>query len=220
VRFFAVSDCVTTHNGTQTQYTTTEINHSVRSWQWQLCTELGWFQDGPPLGQPTIATRLVTPSDDLVRRTHVAAMHRLTRVLIAARVLVLLPGAIREDGPRPAGRRTHELAVQGLEHAHTAHLLRQRAQYVAPGSPSGPRSDRRAPGDPWKEVTVASDFHRYPNTTAHPVGIAPNGFHTSDLIIEEGVSDAGVLAVQQLGFASMARWIAEFKPRQKPRRGA
>jgi hypothetical protein len=58
--------CFTSYNSTFSYYTDTSIDQAGRSWEWFVCTQVGWFQDGAPLGTPSLVTRLVTPADDLV----------------------------------------------------------------------------------------------------------------------------------------------------------
>ncbi|KAH9833657.1 peptidase S28 [Rhodofomes roseus] len=56
--------CLGTYDPTQSYYTDIEINDSGRSWEWIVCNEVGFFQDGAPEDWPTIVTRLVQPSSD------------------------------------------------------------------------------------------------------------------------------------------------------------
>ncbi|KAL1743373.1 serine carboxypeptidase S28-domain-containing protein [Schizophyllum fasciatum] len=55
--------CLGTYDPTARNWTDTSIDY--RSWHWIVCNEVGYFQDGPPEGQPAIVTRLVQPEYDM-----------------------------------------------------------------------------------------------------------------------------------------------------------
>jgi len=38
------------------------VDNAGRSWTWQVCNEVGYFQNGAPLDKPSLVTRL-TPAD-------------------------------------------------------------------------------------------------------------------------------------------------------------
>lgn len=57
---------MTSYNSSQSYYTDTSIDNSGRSWTWFTCNEVGYFQDAAPLGVPSLVSRLVQPSADLV----------------------------------------------------------------------------------------------------------------------------------------------------------
>ncbi|KAH8118766.1 serine carboxypeptidase S28-domain-containing protein [Phellopilus nigrolimitatus] len=52
-------DCLGTYN--PNAYTSTAVDNWVRSWEWLICNEMGFFQDGAPSGTPTIVSRLLSP---------------------------------------------------------------------------------------------------------------------------------------------------------------
>ncbi|KAH8118760.1 serine carboxypeptidase S28-domain-containing protein [Phellopilus nigrolimitatus] len=54
-------DCLGTYNPTMDRWTNTTVNNAERSWQWLVCNEMGFYQDGAPSGMPTIASRLLSP---------------------------------------------------------------------------------------------------------------------------------------------------------------
>ncbi|KAH8118755.1 peptidase S28 [Phellopilus nigrolimitatus] len=56
--------CLGTYNSTQTYWTNTTIDNAGRSWEWIVCNEVGFFQEGAPIGTPTVVTRLVQPAYD------------------------------------------------------------------------------------------------------------------------------------------------------------
>jgi len=54
-------DCFGTNN--PAQYESTSIQDSSwRSWSYQVCTEWGYFMGSPPSNQPSLVSRLITPS--------------------------------------------------------------------------------------------------------------------------------------------------------------
>ncbi|KAG8737421.1 hypothetical protein FRC10_008200 [Ceratobasidium sp. 414] len=64
--------------------------------------------------------------------------------------------------------------------------------------------------DPWREVTVSSDFHNRRSTDLQPIAVS-DGFHCSDLLTRYGTADPTVLAVQKLALAYMTKWIKEWQ---------
>ncbi|KIL68178.1 hypothetical protein M378DRAFT_158717 [Amanita muscaria Koide BX008] len=57
--------CLGTYDATQSYYTNTTIDNANRSWFWFVCNEVGYLQEGAPLGTPTLASRLIQPPYDL-----------------------------------------------------------------------------------------------------------------------------------------------------------
>jgi len=55
-------DCLGTYNPTLSFYTNTTIDNSVRSWQWLCCNYFGFWNVGPPRGQQSLASHLITPA--------------------------------------------------------------------------------------------------------------------------------------------------------------
>jgi len=58
-------DCLGTYNTSQSFWLDTTIDNADRSWMWFVCNQVGWLQDGAPLTNPTLVTRLVQPIYDL-----------------------------------------------------------------------------------------------------------------------------------------------------------
>jgi hypothetical protein len=61
-----LSECLGTYDSTQEFYTDTEVDQYYRSWEWFVCNEVGYFQDGAPKDQPSLVSRLVQPDGDVV----------------------------------------------------------------------------------------------------------------------------------------------------------
>ncbi|KAH7920393.1 hypothetical protein BV22DRAFT_1181261 [Leucogyrophana mollusca] len=56
--------CLGTSNASQAYYTDVSINNSDRSWMWFVCNQVGFYQVGPPQGQPAIVSRILRPVYD------------------------------------------------------------------------------------------------------------------------------------------------------------
>jgi len=63
--------------------------------------------------------------------------------------------------------------------------------------------------DPWREATVASDYHFRQSTETQPIFVS-DGFHCSDLLTEWTV-DQTVADVAALGVAYLGRWQEEWR---------
>ncbi|KAI6044408.1 hypothetical protein EDC04DRAFT_2642407 [Pisolithus marmoratus] len=53
--------CIGTYSTSQSFWTNTTVDNANRSWFWMVCNQLGFYQDGPPVGQPAIVSRIITP---------------------------------------------------------------------------------------------------------------------------------------------------------------
>lgn len=65
-------------------------------------------------------------------------------------------------------------------------------------------------GDPWREVTVSSDFYNRKSTDLQPIAVS-DGFHCSDLITRFGAADKTVYDVQQLAVAYFTKWVKDWQ---------
>ncbi|KDQ19648.1 hypothetical protein BOTBODRAFT_444845 [Botryobasidium botryosum FD-172 SS1] len=57
-----IEACVGTYNRTLPRWTDTTVGNWVRSWQWLLCNDLGFWMGGAPSSLPTLVSRLITPA--------------------------------------------------------------------------------------------------------------------------------------------------------------
>jgi hypothetical protein len=67
--------------------------------------------------------------------------------------------------------------------------------------------------DPWKTSGISSEYRTggpWQSTENAPVQVIPGGFHCSDLILKNGLSNAGVQKVIDAEVALMKTWVAEF----------
>ncbi|EIW78769.1 peptidase S28 [Coniophora puteana RWD-64-598 SS2] len=53
--------CLGTYDTTESFWTDTSINNADRSWMWFVCNQVGYYQVGPPEGQPAIVSRILQP---------------------------------------------------------------------------------------------------------------------------------------------------------------
>lgn len=57
-------ECLGSYDPTLAYWHDTKVDQNYRSWMWMCCNEFGFWQDGAPLGWPSIVTRLITPQYD------------------------------------------------------------------------------------------------------------------------------------------------------------
>ncbi|KDQ18926.1 hypothetical protein BOTBODRAFT_153797 [Botryobasidium botryosum FD-172 SS1] len=59
-----VLTCVGTYDKNLPYWRDTTLGNSARSWQWFLCNDFGFWQDGAPLGWESLVSRLIGPDYD------------------------------------------------------------------------------------------------------------------------------------------------------------
>ncbi|KAG1839389.1 peptidase S28 [Suillus tomentosus] len=57
-----VQTCLGTFDPTANYFTNITVNNANRSWLWMVCNQIGFYQTGPPEGQPAIVSRIIQPS--------------------------------------------------------------------------------------------------------------------------------------------------------------
>lgn len=175
--------CFNTYDPTSPIYTDTSLSNKVdRQWVWMTCNEpFGYWQDGAPTSRPTIVSRLVT-----------------------AEYWVRQCGLYFPTGPQG---QTYGIAAGKTEadvNAYTGGWYidnSTRLIYANGGF------------DPWREATVSSDLRPggpLQSTAAVPVNIVPGGFHTSDLITQNGVVNASCQAVIDKEVSQLAEWVSQY----------
>lgn len=165
--------CLGTYNVSQSYWTSTAINNNERSWFWVVCNQVGFYLGGPPVGQPAIASRILTPE-------------------YSERQCVNMFPQKFSSPPQPAAAQVdEEYEGWGVEVDRLFFANGQR--------------------DPWREVTVSSDFIYKSSTDTQPIYVG-NGFHSSDLIMESGVVDASIAKVQSAALGYMKTWLASWTP--------
>ena len=68
--------------------------------------------------------------------------------------------------------------------------------------------------DPWRDATISAENHTVASTSTQPIYVS-DGFHCSDLLVENAVVDSTIQNVQAQGLKFMANWIPEW---QAPKR--
>ncbi|KAH9839143.1 peptidase S28 [Rhodofomes roseus] len=56
-----IESCAGTYNPNSSLYTTIAVDNAARSWNWIVCNEMGFWQDGAPADVPTVVSRLIGP---------------------------------------------------------------------------------------------------------------------------------------------------------------
>ncbi|KAG2144463.1 peptidase S28 [Suillus clintonianus] len=165
--------CIGTYDTSQSYWTSVTVNNAARSWFWMVCNQVGWYQVGPPEGQPAIVSRILQP------------------IYEERQCVNMFPQAFAYP-PQPTVAQT-DMMYAGWD-LYVPNL------FFANGL-----------RDPWREATVSADGLFKPNTTTMPI-YEGDGFHCSDLVIENGIVDPTIAAVQEAGLMYMKQWLAEWKP--------
>ncbi|KZP04566.1 peptidase S28 [Athelia psychrophila] len=56
--------CLGTYDSSEATFTNITVDNSARSWEWIVCNDVGFFQEGPPGDETAIVSRLVQPGYD------------------------------------------------------------------------------------------------------------------------------------------------------------
>jgi hypothetical protein len=178
--------CFDTYNASSPLFTDTSLSNQIdRQWVWMTCNEpFGYWQTGAPADRPSIVSRLVTP-DYWIRQCG----------------LFFPPGPHGETYGIAAGRSEDAVNAytRGWENVNTTRLI-----YVNGGF------------DPWRESGVSAELRPggpLQGTEQVPVLVVPGGFHTSDLITQNGLVNAGAKEVQDAVVKQLADWVGEFPRR-------
>lgn len=179
--------CLDTYNASNPMFTDTSLSNTVdRQWVWMTCNEpFGYWQDGAPSNRPTLVSRLVDANY-----------------------------WIRQCGlyfpPAPDGT-TYGIAAGRTEaqvNAYTGGWYidnSTRLIYANGGF------------DPWREASVSSELRPggpLQSTQQVPVNVVPGGFHTSDLVTQNGQVNAGAQAVIDKTVEQIAEWVGQYPRRQ------
>ncbi|EME38167.1 hypothetical protein DOTSEDRAFT_75982 [Dothistroma septosporum NZE10] len=175
--------CLDTYNATSPLYTDTTLSNLVdRQWVWMTCNEpFGYWQDGAPEDRPTIVSRLVT-AEYWIRQCG-----------------LYFPSGPNGETYGIAEGKTEEQVnayTGGWNIDNTTRLI-----YV------------NGENDPWRECGVSADLRPdgpLASTEQVPVEIVPGGYHTSDLITQNGAVNPGVKAVQDRVIAQLANWVKQY----------
>ena len=178
------TDCLNTHNASNPLYTDTSLaNAADRQWVWMTCNEpFGYWQDGAPTSRPSIVSRLVT-ADYWIQQ---CALYFPTGP--EGQTYGIAAGKTEADVNAYTGG--WDLA------SNSTRLIFANGGY-----------------DPWREAGISSDLKPggpVQSTSGAPVNIVPGGFHTSDLITENGLLNASCQAVIDKEVQQLADWVAEW----------
>lgn len=173
--------CFDTYNASSPMYTDTTLSNEVdRQWEWFLCNEPFGYWQD---GAPANRSSIVS------RLVTPAYWERQCPLYFPT-----------EDG-YTFGIAENKTEAQVNAYTDGWDITHPRLIYV------------NGDYDPWREASVSSDFRtggKMQSTAEHPVVIVPGGFHTSDLLIENGEVNAGVQAAIDAVIAQMKTWVAEW----------
>ncbi|EFX01073.1 serine-type peptidase [Grosmannia clavigera kw1407] len=174
--------CFETYNGSNPVFTDTRVDNPVgRQWTWILCNEpFGFWQDGAPDDMPTIVSRLSTK----------AYWERQCALYFPT-----------EDGytyGQASGATADKFNAYGggWSVENRTRLIWTNGEF-----------------DPWKDATMSSENRPggpLVSTSDQPVNVIPAGVHCSDLIYDNGLDNAGAMAVIQKEIAVIKAWVEEF----------
>ncbi|KAF7192097.1 putative extracellular serine carboxypeptidase [Pseudocercospora fuligena] len=175
--------CFDTYNPNNPMYTDTSLSNTIdRQWVWMTCNEpFGYWQNGAPKGRPSIVSRLI----DNAYYERQCGLYFPTGP--NGETYGLKKGKTYNDVNKFTG---------GWNIDNTTRMI-----YV------------NGDNDPWREASVSADLRTggpLKATKQVPIEIVPGGYHTSDLITQNGVVNAGCKAVQDRVVAQLAAWVAEF----------
>ncbi|KAG1770253.1 peptidase S28 [Suillus occidentalis] len=168
-----VETCLGTFVLTNPYWTNVTVDNWIRSWNWMVCNQVGFYQVGPPEGQPAIVSRILQPS-------------------FVERQCVNMFPEVFTNSPQPTTAETNRMYA-GWD------VDIPRLFFV-----NGLR-------DPWRGATVSADGLNKSNTTSMPIYMC-DGFHTSDMLTQIGITDPTVAVVQEAALMYMKEWLAEWKP--------
>ncbi|TFY66062.1 hypothetical protein EVG20_g5021 [Dentipellis fragilis] len=178
-----------------TPYIDTSVDQWSRSWQWMVCNEMGFLQDSAPAGTPTLVSRLIQPQN-----TEEASVPPFALTILLMSMLAFLQRYCARQFPE-AFSSPPVPNVQKTNAAYQGWDVKSDRLFFANGK-----------RDPWRDVTVSSDFHTVASTARQPI-VMGNGFHTSDLLTDSGYVDPSIASLQKQGLAYMHTWLGEWKNR-------
>jgi len=161
--------CYNTYLANNTIYTDLTVgNPANRQWNWILCNEpLNFWQDGAPRSRDTIVSRLVT-AEYWTRQCGLFFPY--------------------DNGYTYGMNISADINVNQVNKWSEGWLLEDTTRLTWTNGQF----------DPWKSASVSSQFRPggpLASTAQHPVNIVPDGVHCFDLILQNGINNAGVQAV-------------------------
>ncbi|KAJ5659501.1 Peptidase S28 [Penicillium longicatenatum] len=174
--------CYDTYNASSPFFTDISVDNEIdRQWQWLLCNEpLFYWQDGAPSDVTTIVSRTVN-----------AEYWQRQCPLFFPTVNGYTYGSAKGKNAADVNAMT-----KGWDLTKTTRLTWTNGQH-----------------DPWRESGVSSSVRPggpLKSRASAPVNIIPGGFHCSDLILKNGVVNAGVQKVIDTEVAQIKTWVAEY----------
>ncbi|KAI9742271.1 MAG: hypothetical protein M1818_004171 [Claussenomyces sp. TS43310] len=182
--------CFDTYNVSNPLYTNYTVRNPFdRQWNWMLCNEpFAYWQDGAPLGVPTVVSRLVTAS------------------YWQRQCGLFFP----QEGSHVYGSSPSHLPPLSV---HTENLYTDGWYTSSPLKPSKRLIWTNGEFDPWRTTGVSSQFRPggpLQSTPEAPVQVIPAGIHCSDLYMGDAKVNAGVQEVVDNEVKQIVEWVNEF----------
>jgi len=192
-------DCFDTYNASSPLFSDISVDNTYdRQWDYFLCGGFGWYvvpsplqrqilttrirwQNGAPLGVPTIVSRTI---QNFYWTRQCGEWFPTEN----GHTYGLNAGATYDTANQYTG------GWYGFENS-------ERLVFVS------------GTNDPWRTSQVVSPLRpggAQPSTPAQPVLEVPGGFHTSDLVTENGVVNPGCAAVQKQAVQQIKEWVDEY----------
>ncbi|MCJ1226910.1 hypothetical protein MMC12_003565 [Toensbergia leucococca] len=173
-------ECLDTHNPANILFTDYSVgNIASRQWQWLLCNEFAWWEDGAPLGTTTIVSRLVS-----------AAYWQRQCALYFPPEDGYTYGSAKGETVNDTNAYTG-----GWKITNTTRLIWTNGQYD-PFREASVSSSYRPRGP------LAS-------TAQAPLQVIPGGYHCSDLRLANAAANAGVQLVVDNEVQQIKEWVDE-----------
>ena len=200
--------CWGTYDINAPYWTNVTVNNAVRSWAWMTCNQLGWFQTGPPLGQPAIVSRILQPRYTEVRLacSWVMSYRVLNRRGHQRQCVNFFPDKFSSP-PSPSTAEVNNMYGGWNVNVDRVFFANGRRAYCPVHPALAPSHTVNSTGDPWLGTTVSADGLNKANTTMQPI-YESDGFHGSDIFAANGIVDETVHAVQMAGLEYMKMWLA------------
>ena len=175
--------CLDTYNASNPIFTDISLSNTVdRQWEWFLCNEpFGYWQDGAPASRPSLVSRLVNA--EYWQRQ-------------CALYFPTAPDGFTFASAHGKTEAAVNAYTKGWDLTNSTRLIWANGGF-----------------DPWRESGVSSDFRPggpLQSTPQAPLNIVPGGYHTSDLITENGKVNAGCQAVIDAEIAQLKSWVSEW----------
>ncbi|TFK63556.1 hypothetical protein BDN72DRAFT_311679 [Pluteus cervinus] len=193
-----IEDCLGSYNVSQPFWTDTSIDNAGRSWNWFVCKEVGWLQNGAPADRPSLVSRLVPSTYD---------MRQCQQMFPAA--FPKVPFAVDTNNTNTvyAG---WNAKIDRIFYVNGQRKFRASILTLTPQPPTCLRLVRKL-GDPWRDATMSAEGLGNDSTPTELINLG-DGFHCSDLRASTALYSAPIADIQKKALATFHTWVSEYKP--------